>query len=119
MISKRIPCAPQVITTPGWRTISPPGIISDMELSVGQRFHDPQRHVEAGQGIAGNRMRQLSNAVWHLILKGKKEELRVFCLLMHALIDESLTACDGTDFSKDVKPEKMPYELVCRMLGRG
>ena len=36
------------------------------------------------------------NAVWHLILKGKKEELRVFCLLMHALIDEPLTACDGT-----------------------
>ncbi|GAB1255395.1 hypothetical protein Defa_28820 [Desulfovibrio sp. TH_2024_36128] len=36
------------------------------------------------------------NAVWHLILKGKKEELRAFCLLMHALIDEPLTACDGT-----------------------
>ncbi len=36
------------------------------------------------------------NAIWHLILKGKKEELRVFCLLMHALIDEPLSACDGT-----------------------
>lgn len=35
------------------------------------------------------------NAVWHL-LKGKKEELRIFCLLMHALIDEPLSACDGT-----------------------
>ena len=44
------------------------------------------------------------NTVWHLVFKeekknskeGPKENLRVFCLLMHALIDERLTLCDGT-----------------------
>ena len=36
------------------------------------------------------------NAVWHLTRsENKKEELRIFCLLMHALIDAPLTACDG------------------------
>ena len=36
------------------------------------------------------------NAIWQLALHGKKEHLQVFCLLMHALIDELMTACDGT-----------------------
>lgn len=35
------------------------------------------------------------NAVWHIALKGRKEHLRVFCRLMHALIDDLLTSCDG------------------------
>ena len=36
------------------------------------------------------------NAVWHLTRsENKKEKLRIFCLLMHALIDAPLTACDG------------------------
>lgn len=36
------------------------------------------------------------NAVWHLTRKDRKEELRIFCLLMHALIDAPMAACDGT-----------------------
>jgi len=37
------------------------------------------------------------NAVWHLTRsENKKEKLRIFCLLMHALIDEPLIACEGT-----------------------
>ena len=35
------------------------------------------------------------NAIWHLTA-GSRANLRVFCLLMHALIDEPLRACDGT-----------------------
>ncbi len=36
------------------------------------------------------------NAVWHLTRRDRKEELRIFCLLMHALIDAPMAACDGT-----------------------
>lgn len=36
------------------------------------------------------------NAVWHLAAKDRKEHLRVYCLLMHALIDDPLIQCDGT-----------------------
>lgn len=36
------------------------------------------------------------NAVWHLAAKDRKEDLRVYCLLMHALIDDLLIQCDGT-----------------------
>ncbi|EIM63794.1 hypothetical protein [Desulfobacter postgatei] len=32
------------------------------------------------------------NAVWHIT---EQDKLRIFCRLMHALIDESLKACDG------------------------
>ena len=35
------------------------------------------------------------NAVWHLVRMGNKEHLRVYCLLMHALIDDMMTLCDG------------------------
>ena len=32
------------------------------------------------------------HAIWHIT---EKKDLRVFCLVMHALIDENLKACDG------------------------
>ena len=36
------------------------------------------------------------NAVWHIANTKKGESLRVFCQLMHAIIDETMTVCDGT-----------------------
>lgn len=38
------------------------------------------------------------NAVWHTTKDGKKEDLRIFCRLMHALIDTLMTECDGRMF---------------------
>lgn len=35
------------------------------------------------------------NAVWHMVRDGKKDNLRIFCRLMHALIDTPMTECDG------------------------
>lgn len=35
------------------------------------------------------------NAVWHMTREGKKENLRIFCRLMHALIDTLMAECDG------------------------
>lgn len=35
------------------------------------------------------------NAVWHMTADGKKENLRIFCRLMHALIDDRMAECDG------------------------
>ena len=35
------------------------------------------------------------NAVWHMVREGKKENLRIFCRLMHALIDTLMAECDG------------------------
>ena len=68
-----------------------------MDREYEERIYDSQRNISASQGVAGNRLRQLSNAVWHLTRsENKKEKLRIFCLLMHALIDEPLTACEGT-----------------------
>ena len=37
------------------------------------------------------------NAVWHMVRDGKKDNLQVFCRLMHALIDQPMTVCDGTE----------------------
>ena len=60
------------------------------------------------------------NAVWHLTRsENKKEELRIFCLLMHALIDApSDSLRRGTEcIWKSSDPGEMPYELVRRVLG--
>ena len=35
------------------------------------------------------------NAVWHMAGDGKKDNLRIFCRLMHALIDTLMAECDG------------------------
>ena len=35
------------------------------------------------------------NAIWHMARDGKKENLRIFCRLMHALIDTLMAECDG------------------------
>ena len=107
MISKRISCAPQNDNYARLADYIAAGHHHDMELSVGQRFHDPQRHVEAGQGIAGNRMRQLSECRLASYSQGKKRGVASF-LSVDARTDRR--AADrvrrDTDFSKDVKPEK-------------
>lgn len=107
MISKRIPCAPQNDNYARLADYIAAGHHHDMELSVGQRFHDPQRHVEAGQGIAGNRMRQLSECRLASYSQGQKRGVASF-LSVDARTDRR--AADrvrrDTDFSKDVKPEK-------------
>lgn len=38
------------------------------------------------------------NSVWHIVRdeKAKKDQVQVFCQLMHALIDKPLLVCDGT-----------------------
>lgn len=107
MISKRISCAPQNDNYARLADYIAAGHHHDMELSVGQRFHDPQRHVEAGQGIAGNRMRQLSECRLASYSQGQKRGVASF-LSVDARTDRR--AADrvrrDTDFSKDVKPEK-------------
>ena len=35
------------------------------------------------------------NALWHTVKKANKPVARVYCTLMHALIDEQLADCDG------------------------
>ena len=35
------------------------------------------------------------NALWHTVKKANKPVARVYCNLMHALIDEQLVDCDG------------------------
>nr|WP_300708742.1 hypothetical protein [uncultured Desulfovibrio sp.] len=38
------------------------------------------------------------NSVWHIVRdeKAKKDQVQVFCQLMHALIDKPMLVCDGT-----------------------
>ena len=35
------------------------------------------------------------NAIWQSVEVKNKESLRVFCLLLHAVMDEMLAKCDG------------------------
>ncbi len=39
------------------------------------------------------------NAIWftELLEKEQKEHLKAFCLLMHAVITNPMTSCDGTE----------------------
>ena len=107
MISKRIPCAPQNDNYARLADYIAAGHQHDMELSDGQRFHDPQRHVEAGQGLAGNRMRQLSQCRLASYSEGQERGAADF-LPADARLDRH---ADGgmrrnADFPEDVKPEK-------------
>lgn len=42
------------------------------------------------------------NSVWFIehLEKEKKDNLKVFCLLMHAVITNPMKACDGTEISQ-------------------
>lgn len=108
MISKRIPCAPQNDNYARLADYIAAGREHDMqqELSDGQKFHDPQRHFEAGQGLAGNRMRRLSECRL-ASSQGQKRGVANF-LSADARLDRR---ADGgmrrdADLPKDVKPEK-------------
>ena len=47
------------------------------------------------------------NAVWHILKeKNRKISLRVFCQVMHALIDGNIKACDGLMVSQDEESEE-------------
>ena len=35
------------------------------------------------------------NAIWQITAAGKAQEIRVYCRLMHAIIDTNMEACDG------------------------
>ena len=107
MISKRIPCAPQNDNYARLADYIAAGHQHDMELSDGQRFHDPQRHFEAGKGIAGNRMRQLSECRLASYSQGQERGAADF-LPADARLDRR---ADGgmrrdADLPEDVKPEK-------------
>ena len=38
------------------------------------------------------------NAIWQSVAVKDKESLRIFCLLMHAVIDEMINKCDGVTY---------------------
>ena len=47
------------------------------------------------------------NAVWHILKeKNKKMALRVFCQVMHVLIDGNIAACDGLMISQGEESEE-------------
>lgn len=107
MISKRIPCAPQNDNYARLADYIAAGHQHDMELNDGQRFHDPQRHFEAGQGLAGNRMRQLSQCRLASYSQGQERGAADFLPAdarpdRHA--DDSMRR--HADLPEDVKPEK-------------
>ena len=109
MISKRIPCAPQNDNYARLADYIAAGREHDVrqELNDGKRHYDPQRHFEAGQGLAGNRMRRLSECHLASYSQGQKRGVASF-LSVDARADRR--AADrvrrDTDFSEDVKPEK-------------
>ena len=109
MISKRIPCAPQNDNYARLANYIAAGREHHIqqELTDGQRFHDPQQHFEAGKGLAGNRMRRLSECRLASCSQGQKRGVASF-LSVDARADRR--AADrvrrDTDFSEDVKPEK-------------
>ena len=109
MISKRIPCAPKNDNYARLANYIAAGREHDMqqELSDGQRHYDPQRHFETGQGIAGNRMRRLSECRLASYSQGQERGTADF-LPADACLDRR---ADGgmrrhADLSEDVKPEK-------------
>ena len=109
MISKRIPCAPQNDNYARLANYIAAGREHDVrqELNDGKRHYDPQRHFEADQGLAGNRMRRLSEC--HLASYSQRQKRGVASFLsVDARADRR--AADrvrrDTDFSEDVKPEK-------------
>lgn len=109
MISKRIPCAPQNDNYARLANYIAAGREHDVrqELNDGKRHYDPQRHFEADQGLAGNRMRRLSECHLASYSQGQKRGVASF-LSVDARADRR--AADrvrrDTDFSEDVKPEK-------------
>ena len=109
MISKRIPCAPQNDNYARLADYIAAGREHDVrqELNDGKRHYDPQRHFEADQGLAGNRMRRLSECNLASYSQGQKRGVASF-LSVDARADRR--AVDrvrrDTDFSEDVKPEK-------------
>lgn len=109
MISKRIPCAPQNDNYARLANYIAAGREHDVrqELNDGKRYYDPQRHFEADQGLAGNRMRRLSECHLASYSQGQKRGVASF-LSVDARADRR--AADrvrrDTDFSEDVKPEK-------------
>lgn len=109
MISKRIPCAPQNDNYARLANYIAAGREHDVrqELNDGKRHYDPQRHFEADQGLAGNRMRRLSECNLASYSQGQKRGVASF-LSVDARADRR--AADrvrwDTDFSEDVKPEK-------------
>ena len=109
MISKRIPCAPQNDNYARLANYIASGREHDVrqELNDGKRHYDPQRHFEADQGLAGNRMRRLSECHLASYSQGQKRGVASF-LSVDARADRR--AADrvrrDTDFSEDVKPEK-------------
>lgn len=107
MISKRIPCAPQNDNYVRLADYIAAGYQHDRELNDGQRFHNPQRHFEAGQSLAGNRMRQLSECRLASYSQGQERGAADF-LSADARLDRR--AHGGmrrdADFPEDVKPEK-------------
>ncbi len=107
MISKRIPCAPQNDNYVRLADYIAAGHQHDMELNDGQRFHDPQRHFEAGQGLAGNRMRRLSECRLASCSQGQERGVADF-LPADARPDRRAHGClrRDVDFPEDVKPEK-------------
>ncbi|WP_332248638.1 TraI/MobA(P) family conjugative relaxase [Desulfovibrio sp. 3_1_syn3] len=109
MISKRIPCAPQNDNYARLAKYIAAGREHDMqqELSDGQRHYDPQRHFETGQGLAGNRMRRLSECRLASYSQGQERGAADF-LPADARLDRR---ADGgmrrhADLPEDVKPEK-------------
>ncbi|WP_346773697.1 TraI/MobA(P) family conjugative relaxase [Desulfovibrio sp. ZJ369] len=109
MISKRIPCAPQNDNYARLATYIAAGREHDMqqELSDGQRHYDPQRHFEADQGLAGNRLRRLSECNLASYSQGQKRGVASF-LSVDARADRRAAerVRRDTDFPEDVKPEK-------------
>ena len=109
MISKRIPCAPQNDNYARLANYIAAGREHDVrqELNDGKRHYDPQRHFEADQGLAGNRMRRLSECNLASYSQGQKRGVASF-LSVDARADRR--AADhvrrDTDFPEDVKPEK-------------
>ena len=109
MISKRIPCAPQNDNYARLADYIAAGREHDVrqELNDGKRHYDPQRHFEAGKGLAGNRMRRLSECHLASYSQGQKRGVASF-LSVDARADRR--AADrvrrDTDFPEDVKPEK-------------
>lgn len=97
MISKHILSAPKNDNYARLANYIAAGHEYSMDIQNEERIYDPQRNVSASQGLAGNRLRQLSECrLASYSQREQKEKLRIFCLLMHALIDEPLIACEGT-----------------------
>lgn len=57
------------------------------------------------------------NSVWHIVRdeKAKKDQVQVFCQLMHALIDKPLLVATGRRLCRR---RKVPADMGVRLLGR-